>query len=311
MLDSYQYKVSLRDKDNKPIEIEVLGLEKISTSLCSQKIDHLVKLFNVEPELVEQAHGDQIHLLIGMQYAGFHPVCVASVGHLLLLQNRFGYLIAGSHPTVKETARKLVKHATIMHISGTLDRFFSIEGLGISCQPKCGSCQCDRCHPGGSDMSLQDELELKLIEENIEFNRDTGRWVAHYPWIKDPHMLPDKKCITVAILKSTEKRLLNNPKQAALYDKQIMDMVERGAARIVDDAELKEYKDCKYYICHHAVYKAQSKSTPCRIVFNSSLKFQGSSLNDFLAKGPSLLNQLLGVLLRFRENRVAFIGDIS
>ena len=57
--------------------------------------------------------------------------------------------------------------------------------------------------------------------------------------------------------------------------------------------------------------KPDSRSTPCRIVFNSSAKHGGVSLNDCLAKGPSLLNVLLGILLRFRQYKVAFVGDIS
>ena len=48
-----------------------------------------------------------------------------------------------------------------------------------------------------------------------------------------------------------------------------------------------------------------------RIVFNSSAKVNGASLNGCLAKGPSLLNNILGILLRFREENFAFIGDIS
>lgn len=34
-------------------------------------------------------------------------------------------------------------------------------------------------------------------------------------------------------------------------------------------------------------------------------------LNEYWAKGPDLLNNLLGVLIRFRENKVAFIGGIK
>ena len=47
------------------------------------------------------------------------------------------------------------------------------------------------------------------------------------------------------------------------------------------------------------------------IVFNSSAKVNGVSLNYYFAKGPSLLNNILGVLLRFRKERYAFICDIS
>ena len=55
----------------------------------------------------------------------------------------------------------------------------------------------------------------------------------------------------------------------------------------------------------------QYSDTPVRIVFNSSAVFQGQRLNDYWMKGPDLLNDLFGVVLRFRENEVAFIGGIS
>ena len=48
-----------------------------------------------------------------------------------------------------------------------------------------------------------------------------------------------------------------------------------------------------------------------RIIFNSSAKVNGASLNDCLAKGPSLLNNIMGILLRFRQEKFTFIGDIS
>ena len=37
----------------------------------------------------------------------------------------------------------------------------------------------------------------------------------------------------------------------------------------------------------------------------------GHVLNEYWAKGPDLLNSLLGVLIRFRENEVALVGDIK
>ena len=39
--------------------------------------------------------------------------------------------------------------------------------------------------------------------------------------------------------------------------------------------------------------------------------FQGHKLNDYWMKGPDLLNNLFGVVLRFREREVALVGDIS
>ena len=90
----------------------------------------------------------------------------------------------------------------------------------------------------------------------------------------------------------------------------MQDMVDRKVARQVSTEELANYQGPKYYITHHAVMKPSSKSTPCRIVFNSSAKYCDASLNDYLAKGPSLLNSLFGILLRWRQNKIGFIGDI-
>ena len=74
--------------------------------------------------------------------------------------------------------------------------------------------------------------------------------------------------------------------------------------------ELETYKGPVHYIAHHEIVRPE-KTTPIRIVFNSSASFQGHRLNDYWMKGPDLLNSLFGVTLRFRENEVAVTGDIS
>ena len=47
-------------------------------------------------------------------------------------------------------------------------------------------------------------------------------------------------------------------------------------------------------------------------IFNSSQIFKGVSLNSYLAKGPdSYVNNILGLLLRWKENHVAVAADIK
>ena len=76
--------------------------------------------------------------------------------------------------------------------------------------------------------------------------------------------------------------------------------------------ELASYKGPIHYIAHHAVWKPSSKTTPVRIVLNSSAHFKGHALNEYWAKGPNVfLNTLFGILIRFRENHVGFIGNVS
>ena len=44
--------------------------------------------------------------------------------------------------------------------------------------------------------------------------------------------------------------------------------------------------------------------------FNASTNYQGHILNEYWTKGPNFINNLLGVLLRFREVYCALVGDI-
>ena len=211
---------------------------------------------------------------------------------------------------LQENTKQLVKHAMVLHVTEPSD-FFSMESLGISCSPACGSCKCGKCHPGAKNMTLLEEKELELIKKGLKFDSDKGRWVAKYPWIKEPNTLPQNKYIAIATLESTEKRLKKKPLHAETYRRQMDDMLNRKVARKVSEQELIDYRGPKFYISHHDVLKPDSHSTAMRIVFNSSARVNGISLNECLAKGPSLLNNMLGILLRFRQERFAFIGDIS
>ena len=311
-VESQRYTVTMIDKNNISIPIEVLGIKEISTEIEMIKIDDILHNFrSIKAQKLSRPCSGQIDLLIGLQYAGYHPRCIESVEHLLLMENRFGSIIAGSHPNMQEKTKRIVQHALVLHTSIKMEDFYSIESLGVSCTPTCGACKCGKCHPGAKNMTLAEERELQQIEEGLTFNHDTGRWLAKYPWVKNPSCLLQNRHVAYAILRSTEKRLKRNTLHAETYQRQINDMIERKVARRVSEEELKEYNGQTFYLSHHDVLKPESNSTAMRVVFNSSARINGTSLNDCLAKGPSLLNNMLGILLRFRQDRFAFIGDIS
>jgi len=74
-------------------------------------------------------------------------------------------------------------------------------------------------------------------------------------------------------------------------------MIDRDVARKQTREEFQKYKGPAHYISHYEVPKPDSKSTPVRIVFNSSPNYMGHVLNEYWAKGPDLLNSLLGILM--------------
>ena len=47
------------------------------------------------------------------------------------------------------------------------------------------------------------------------------------------------------------------------------------------------------------------------VVFDVAAESNGVSLNKLLLSGPDLTNNLLGVVLRFRQNPVALVADIK
>ncbi|XP_066029071.1 uncharacterized protein [Pocillopora verrucosa] len=255
----------------------------------------------------------EVDALIGFNYANFHPQREQSVEHLLLLKNRFGRCIGGTHPKVKEDTKhhELNNIQFLREVSPSVEDFYKIENLGIECKPRCGGCKCGRCPLGSKNYTLKEERELALIEENLNYDEKAREWIAQYPWLKDPSELPDNKKAAIGKLISTEKRLSRNTEHAKVYQQQIDDMLNRKVARKLTEDELKEYKGPIHYISYHEVLKPDSKTTPVRIVFNSSANYMGHILNDYWAKGPDLLNNILGILVRFRENPVAFIGDIK
>ena len=311
-VNSQKYTIWISDGKGSRVAMEVLGIDQISTEIERIDVSKLMKGFkSPEASQFSRPMEGNIDLLIGYQYAAYHPVPIESVGHLLLMKNMCGVILAGSHPDCEEMTKKIVKHATVLHSTVTAEDFYNIESLGVSCTPSCGSCKCGHCHPGGKNMTLLEERELEMIENGLQFDESTGRWLAKYPWLVDPNVLPRNRHVAFATLKSTEKRLSRNPLYCETYRGQIDDMLERKVARHVSKEELKEYTGPKFYISHHDVLKPDSSSTPLRIVFNSSAKIKGMSLNGCLAKGPSLLNNIFGILLRFRQEQLAFIGDIS
>jgi len=69
----------------------------------------------------------------------------------------------------------------------------------------------------------------------------------------------------------------------------------------------------KHYIPHHAVITPDRKTTKVRIVYDASSKARKGckSLNECLYHGLLILEDLHGLLLRFRTHKVALTADIE
>ncbi|XP_069129305.1 uncharacterized protein [Argopecten irradians] len=66
----------------------------------------------------------------------------------------------------------------------------------------------------------------------------------------------------------------------------------------------------KWYLPLFAVQHPK-KPEIVRVVFDSSAMCQDTSLNNILLQGPDMLNRLIGILLRFRREKIAVTMDVE
>ena len=243
---------------------------------------------------------------LGLTTHHYIPRKKYSAGNLLLMNNRFGQCVAGSCKAQIDKNQLQIKFATVNYVQKNND-FLSIESMGVRRYPMCGSCKCDKCSIGMKNCTIKEEKEQHLIEEGLVFK---GKfWELGYPWIRNPRGLPDNSFIIKKLLYNSENRFMKNHEYAKMYNEEIQDMLDRKVAQKLTRRELEEYEGPYYYLGHHEVLKTDS-TTNFRIVFTSSLKYLGLSLNDYWAKGLNLLNNVDGILFRFREEVVAAKGDV-
>ena len=323
---SRRYNVPLHDINGKLWTVHAYGIEEITSELDKFNVSSVASLFrNIQPEDIERPYG-KVDMLIGIDCCAIMQIVVETVGNLQLLRNQFGYCIRGCvtediAPSGQVQIMRGSKICDVNNISvesmtslkKKLDEYFTVENLGTCCSPRCGGCKCGKCATGTGSYSLQEEREMSLIKEGLIYNAERRKFIVHYPWIRDPNELPNNVTAAEARLRTTERRLLKmGTDYAKAYDDQIRDMLARGVARKLSREEVLNFKGPIHYLCHHEVLKPDSASTPLRIVFNSSIaSYMGHVLNDYWAKGPDVINNLFGILLRFREEPVGLVGDIS
>ncbi|XP_068693002.1 uncharacterized protein [Montipora foliosa] len=215
-------------------------------------------------------------------------------GHLVARKSPLGWVVFGG------TSQDAPAASRTLHVKYTspvdLIDFWTTEAMGVAITP----CLC----PANKLNQIERE-EAKIIERSCQKN--CNQWVVSYPWKRDPALLPDNKSQAIKKLEATERRLMKNPEHAQAYDKQMVEMNEMTFSRKLSKQEFKGYRGPVHYISHHEVLRPESKSTPVPIVFNSSAVFRGHRLNDYWMKRPDLLNDLFGVVLRFRENEIGYI----
>ena len=202
-----------------------------------------------------------------------------------------------------------------------LQAFEDAENAGTDINYRCVNCRnCKKCLQGNNIQfgSIKEEIEQDIINKSISINEETGRVEANLPFIENPksNLCPNKSK-ALGVFNSQLKQLEKNEErrkevinaEAKLQSLGFVDYVRN--LTLEQQTKLRD-SQVKNFIPWSAVWKENSISTPCRLVFNASFPTESQkSLNDLLAKGKNNMNSLLDIFLRWRTHLHAYHTDVQ
>ena len=170
--------------------------------------------------------------------------------------------------------------------------WYDLESFGASKQVNPRSAADARAH---------EILESTTIHNGLRY--DVGML-----WAADNTKSPSNY-FSLVQLKSLEKRLAKDEDLREKYTSTIKEYLNKGYVIEVPDAHNVENRsDREWYLSHHPVLNP-NKTGKVRRVLNGAAKFHGASMIKSLLTGPDLLQNLIYVLLRFRQHPYAVSAD--
>ena len=211
---------------------------------------------------------------------------------VVLLPSNLGWILSRNRSCISEN----VAAVNFVHLENPgplpeteIKRFWDLETIGFTAHQD-------------KEWDTRDSTLLQAFHDS--FRREDSRRVVSVP--KNGNVtLPTKPHNAEYRFKSLEIRLRKNGNLRHVYYTHMLDYMQ------VEVADQDEKHEGTFYLPHHAVTKGKGGDTKWRIVFEASSNERGeSSLNDALEIEPNLLPELFAILLSFRLNPVAIIGDI-
>ena len=277
--------------------------DRIPSKEHVQRWPHLVR---VAQELPAEEQDIPIGMLIGFNFRkAFKPTEVVQTENddePFAIRTALGWNVMGNaNPiTGQATLATIVQHPTNRQVvtfkcttnsSRELDKLIEMYSKEFS-----------DAYNDTPDLSIDDKKFLDIMARETEFSKN--RITMPLPFKAQPTQQATKPA-ALHRFKLLEKKFCKDVKYKELYHQFMHDIIAKGEAVLVDSE-----KGDTWYISHFGVFHPQ-KPGKIRVVFDCAAKVGGVSLNDFLLQGPEHINDLQGILLRFRIEPIAIMGDIE
>ncbi|XP_064644640.1 uncharacterized protein LOC135498317 [Lineus longissimus] len=156
--------------------------------------------------------------------------------------------------------------------------------------------------------SMEDKRAQDALDTTTRIT-ENGHYEVSMLWSKPPDLV-DNKPQAERRFEQLQRKLNNNPTFRDKYRDVINKYISKGFARKLSPEEVSQSSDRTHYLPHHGVVNPK-KPDKLRVVFDAAAVYAGSSLNDHLLVGPDLLNNLIGILMRFRCGPIAISADVE
>ncbi|XP_036343427.1 uncharacterized protein LOC118752650 [Rhagoletis pomonella] len=181
--------------------------------------------------------------------------------------------------SVSATGKEEQRDASITRkLDEAMKSYFSIESIGVSIANK-------------PLRSKEDERSLQNVEKTTKYLSSEKRWERGLLWKFDSVELPDSYNMAIKRLNCLEAKMVKDPQLSSFMVNTMKSYSEKGCIRKLSEV-------------------TNPNKNKTRLVWDAAGKVHGVSLNDVLLKGPVLLASVIGVVMRFRERRIAVTGDI-
>lgn len=239
----------------------------------------------------------EIHMLVGANL--FWEILLSgkmSLGSNMpyLQETKFGWIASGAmvHSKVSTASTCCFNTTQIINndsLSKILTRFWEVE------------------EPHSTNSWSLEEKQCENHFVNTYSRDQTGRFIVRIPLNSSVHQLSDSRQLALRRFFSLENKLGRSSSVADQYKVFMHEYMTLGHMTPIEN----DTSSFGYYIPHHAIIK-ESISTKLRVVFDASMKTStGISLNDCQLIGPVVQNDLLSILLRFRQYQFVLVGDIK
>ena len=237
----------------------------------------------------------QLDIPVGLLIGGDCPQAIfpkesveGPTGEPFAVKTMFGWTLCGGKP---EQASGLSCRATKNQNEPAVETFQLVEQ--------------DFKDIEGKPVSQQDLMFLEILENHTTQEPD-GTYTMPLPFRKEPELSNNRQQAEKR-LEQLGHKLRKDVDYRQSYCNFIDKLIENEHAEEVTCPE----SDASniWYIPHFGV--KHPRKDKLRVVFDASAKHGNTSLNDWLLKGPDQMNDLLGILCRFRTGTIAITCDVE